>query len=1205
METKLNKKQMEKARRSCGFNYGIDIEAEGSRGGLCLAWKSVNMVTLRSYSKWHIDVLVREGCTQQEWRFTGFYGSPYLKDKNFVWNLLRRLSQDGSYPWLVAGDFNEILYSFEKSGGAPRDHKRMEAFRDTLEDQLVDIGFSGTWFTWERGNLPETNIRERLDRGWQMMRENQSTCSGPGRFRFEAWWSMEETFEGLLKEFWFSCQLPLWDRLMRLQLCLKDWAGSIRRGRVGIKKRLTKELEFFLGQERDDETMSKIIDTKIHLNLEIDREEVYWEQRARVNWLQLGDKNTAYFHKWATSRKMTNSITKLLSDDGREITEASTIIETATEFFENLFASQDGGDSQKVLDGIQRTISNETNEFLLSPFREEEVWAALKSGEVMKFCLGILNEGKGVGPVNATEIVLIPKIPNPSTLVNFRPISLCSVLYKIVAKTIANRLQNVIGGCIDEVQSAFVPGRLITDNVLLAYEILHTFRQKRTGLKGFMAVKLDMSKAYDRVEWDFVKKVMLKMGFEQEWVGLIMKCISSVSYAVNINGHRGLSSLMRIAKKSGLVKGVKVSRKGPEISHLLFADDCMMFGEATEQGAKNMKDILNEYAKCSGQCVNFNKSTIFYSSNTSQAAKESVTAMLGVRNSSNPEKYLGLPNMLGKKKKAAFQNILDKISLKIDSWSTRFLSQGGKEIFIKSVLQAIPTYPMSCFLLPKTLCEMIEGKLARFWWQKGAGKRGIHWCKWSHLCRSKEEGGLGFRNMAQFNVALLAKQGWRLLTSPNSLVARVFKAKYYPDCGFRDSHLGNSSSYVWRSIWAAKATLEMGLIWRVGSGEKISVFNDAWIPKYGNVRLIPYVDNLHFVKVAELINSNQRKWNRSLIESTFPANEAELILQIPLTQHSQGDLLVWAGELSGEFSVRSSYKLLQNNDPTVYDLQDIYDGFYSKLWKIDIPLKIKLFIWKISLNYIATRVNMSFRNLTSSSLCPRCGSGEETTNHLFRVCPTSVMIWSDLPEIVTVFSSSTDFVEWLTKTLANLSLTELDAIRRVNQSTLTETVKWRSPLCQTVKINFDGAFDARFKLSASGVVVRDHQGFALLSSTELHEGVVSPFVAEAIACRRATQLALEINNGKVIIEGDSLSIIKKCNTNVIDKSQVGSFIHDIQELKNRVPHVRFEFVPRSANTLAHILATETLRRKESVYLENGVPPYAENQLKTEYAREPD
>ncbi|KAA3486785.1 reverse transcriptase [Gossypium australe] len=169
IETKLDQKRMERARRRCGFINGIDVEAEGTRGGLCLAWKDCIEVTLKSFSKWHIDVMVKEDNKQEEWRFTCFYGSPYVKDQNLVWNLLKRLSCDCKCPYLVAGDFNEIMYSFEKRGGLPRDQNKMEVFRDTLEEcHLMDIGYSGAWFTWERGNLPETNIRERLDRGLQM-----------------------------------------------------------------------------------------------------------------------------------------------------------------------------------------------------------------------------------------------------------------------------------------------------------------------------------------------------------------------------------------------------------------------------------------------------------------------------------------------------------------------------------------------------------------------------------------------------------------------------------------------------------------------------------------------------------------------------------------------------------------------------------------------------------------------------------------------------------------------------------------------------------------------------------------------------------------------------------------------------------------------------------------------------------------------------
>ncbi|KAA3480901.1 reverse transcriptase [Gossypium australe] len=903
------------------------------------------------------------------------------------------------------------MYSFEKKGRVPRDHRRMEAFRYALDEcQLMDIGYSGTWFTWERGNLLETNIRKRLDRGvandrWMVLfpRGNvqhlpyttsdhcplliniDNVVSPPRsrRFHFESWWILEESLEGIVRDCWASSSAPLVGKLELLQVCLKKWACGIKNIKEGLKRKLNDDLEVLLQKERDDDTLAHIIDTKIHLNMEIEKDEMYWEQRARSNWLKLGDRNTAYFHKCATIRRRGNAINKLFLDDGKEITDCSEITKAATEI----------------------------NDRLLTPFRGEEVWLVLKEmgptkapgsygfpaiffqkfwylvgEEVTEFCLSILNGNRGAEQINVTEIVLIPKTTNPISLVNFRPISLCSVLYKIVAKAIVNRLQGVMGLCIDEVQSAFVPGRVITDNTLVAYEILHTFRKKRTGKKGFVALKLDMSKTYDRVEWNFVKNVMIRMGFTEGWVSLIMKCVTSVFYAININGCRGrifqssrglrqgLSSLLRIAKANGAVKGARASRGGPEISHLLFADDCMLFR----------------------QCVNYCNSTIFYSSNTTKEAKAVVSSLLGVRSSSNPEKYIGLPNMV------------DRINSRIDGWSNRLLSQGGKEVFIKSVLQAIPTYAMSCFLLPKSLCEKIESK------------RGIHWSQWRYLCRPKEEGSLRFRNLAQFNIALLSKQGWRLLQYPKSLVAKVFKAKYFSDGAFCNSLLGNSSSYVWRSIWATKKSLAEGLSWRVGTGTNISVFEDAWVPNYANRLLMSDVVNAHFVKVAELISNTERNWNEDLIKNTFPDAEAELILQIPLALEAHDDLLVWNGEATGEFSVRSSYKLLQNSDPTTYALQNIYKEFYKKIWRIDIPSKIKIFVWKASWNFLSTRVNLSFRKLVSNSVCFRCLNGAETTMHLFRDCPVSHAVWKELDDLIPTLLPCSEFLDWLTKVMGFL-----------------------------------------------------------------------------------------------------------------------------------------------------------------------------------------
>ncbi|XP_038997132.1 uncharacterized protein LOC120121932 [Hibiscus syriacus] len=162
---------------------------------------------------------------------------------------------------------------------------------------------------------------------------------------------------------------------------------------------------------------------------------------------------------------------------------------------------------------------------------------------------------------------------------------------------------------------------------------------------------------------------------------------------------------------------------------------------------RQIKGILIVYGECSGQVVNLDKSGIFFSSNVIEENRRDVKRILGVESSANPEKYLGLPAIVGRARKGAFANLKDKFGSGIQSWNVRVLSQGGKEVFIKSVLQAIPMYAINCFLLPETLCKELEGLTARFWWQKTEVKRGIHWCSWEELSRLKEDGGLGFRDM--------------------------------------------------------------------------------------------------------------------------------------------------------------------------------------------------------------------------------------------------------------------------------------------------------------------------------------------------------------------------------------------------------------------------------------------------------------------------
>ena len=227
---------------------------------------------------------------------------------------------------------------------------------------------------------------------------------------------------------------------------------------------------------------------------------------------------------------------------------------------------------------------------------------------------------------------------------------------------------------------------------------------------------------------------MEKMGFHEKLISLIMQCISTVSYSVIINGSvnacihpiRGLrqgdplspylfmlcadgfSSLIKDAARNQVLSGISICKGCPMVSHLFFADDSLLFCKATDRECRKLVEILELYEAVLGQKLNKDKSSVFFSHNTPQERRSEVIGILGPMQDTRHNKYLGLPSIIGRSKMEEFAEVKERVGKKLARWKEKMLSMGGKEVLIKAVAQVVPTYTMSCFFLPKGLCEEIE-----------------------------------------------------------------------------------------------------------------------------------------------------------------------------------------------------------------------------------------------------------------------------------------------------------------------------------------------------------------------------------------------------------------------------------------------------------------------------------------------------------------
>lgn len=342
------------------------------------------------------------------------------------------------------------------------------------------------------------------------------------------------------------------------------------------------------------------------------------------------------------------------------------------------------------------------------------------------------------------------------------------------------------------------------------------------------------------------------------------------------------------------------------------------------------------------------KTEITVSSNIEATRRKNLSERLGAKEVDQHSKYLGLPTLIGRSKKQVFTGILERVLNKMKDWKEKSLSQAGKEVLLKAVIQAIPTYAMNCFLFPLTFCQEIEKASARSFWGSTIENRKCHWAGWDVLTTSKAMGGIGFRELHYFNVAMLAKQLWRILHQPNSLAAQILKAKYFRRNELLQAQLGFKPSYLWRSLLAARDLVLYGSAWRVGNGKEISIRNDRWVG-VEDPQIIEQINlmELQPTRVSELIDAENGEWKNEMVESIFDPTYATTILQILLSRHLPEDRRVWRFDKKGRFTVISAYHAavqMYSSATARRASASTVNAGCKKLWNIKTLPRVKMFL---------------------------------------------------------------------------------------------------------------------------------------------------------------------------------------------------------------------------------------------------------------------
>ncbi|XP_026400166.1 uncharacterized protein LOC113296041 [Papaver somniferum] len=481
-------------------------------------------------------------------------------------------------------------------------------------------------------------------------------------------------------------------------------------------------------------------------------------------------------------------------------------------------------------------------------------------------------------------------------------VKMVQAFFIIIFKLLSNRLKPLLSKIINPFQTAFVQNKLMTDNIVIAHELVDTLN-KHKSKKGLLAIKLDMSKAFDRIEWTFLEDCLKCHGFDDGFCKIIMQYVTTVSTSFLLNGTPGIqfkttrglrqrdplspylfilcmyvfSKALMHAQNNNLIKGVKITPTIPSVSHIFFADDLLIFTNANPKEVRNLNTIIEQFSRISGQAINYDKSGLAFSPKTCNQDKNTITNILNIRRMGLQEKYLGVLLLLQKNKSESFSGMFDKFGGRLGIWRAKHINQPARTVFTQTVLGSIDTHQMSVFPMPKKFTDGMDG-------------------------------GLNIRQTAIFNQDLLAKLAWMMLQDPTALWVQILMHKYLPNCFPLSDEVSENGSWIWRGICKGLKIVKQHYCWEIADGKDIIIWKDKWI--HGCQNLVSSTNwSSNMVHVSQLIDQDTKYWNLSMFNTLFPTETVNQICRIRIPMLGK-DRIRWTKTRNGQFTVKSTYNTL-------------------------------------------------------------------------------------------------------------------------------------------------------------------------------------------------------------------------------------------------------------------------------------------------------